>query len=500
MWPESPFRYQYGSTDQHIQLLRALQTVSISRTNQNDDDGAILPSNSSIVSQQIRGSSSDHGHHGAGKSSTTMIPPTVPLSQAARLAASLAEALDWPSEFGHRLQQMGAHYRHLPYRLGHSKALDAAVTCVLASYNLVSHGLPHDESVELANYGVAIRALREELSLADHPATTSSETLCAALIIAQYELLKPGQSSYSYVTLAGGVSAIFRGSGPGRIQSDFELAIFSSQYPAIITQALLRGEDCFLGDPDWAGVMRRGVPSDTPVLTESWTAIARLPNLLIRMRSIMSSEPGICDTSSPLYPSILRDAYALRKEIVKHSDTVTRLLSHPGVHEVCANVYKGPLPPTQEWNPTTKNESLFPHRIVKQTSMYHAWVITVNVVLSRLLPDENAALTLQTAQAARHIMATLDFVSATKPFGAMYMTYAGPMVYGVSGASERMTLLEKMTDLFRHFRMHFDHASMMTVFEAVTGGPVLTGSASVFAKGSGTNSTSSPASSISTGQ
>ncbi|KAL6247935.1 hypothetical protein RBB50_005283 [Rhinocladiella similis] len=440
-----------------------------------------------MVSQQIRGSGHDKNN--------SMIPPGVPLSQTARLAASLAEALDWPSEFGQRLQQMGAHYRHLPYRLGHSKALDAAVACVLTSYNLVSRGQPHNESVELVNYGVAIRTLREEMSLADHASTTSSETLCAALIIAQYELLKPGQS-YSYVTLAGGVSAIFRGSGPSRIQSDFELAIFSSQYPAIITQALLRGEDCFLRTSDWANVMRRGVPSDTAILTESWIAITQLPNLLMRMRSIMSSEHR-CDRSSPLYPSILRDAYALRKEIVKHSDTAGRLLSHPGVYEVCADVYKGPLPP-QEWNPATKNESLFPHRIVKQTSMYYAWVITANVVLSRLLPDENAALALQTSQAAEHIMSTLDFVSGTKPFGGMYMTYAGPMAYGVSGPSERGTLLEVMTDLFRHFWMQFNHASMMTVFEAVTGGAVVTRSGSVFARDSPTGPSSLPESLTST--
>ncbi|KAK5255513.1 hypothetical protein LTR40_010855, partial [Exophiala xenobiotica] len=385
--PDSPFRYQYGSTEQHIRLLRALQTVSPNE----EDDGA----SSGGASQQIKGVVVVQGTLG---SSSPSVPPSIPLNQAARLASALAEALDWPSEFGARLQQLGPHYRHLPCRLGHSKALDAAVHCVLTSYTLVSRGQQHMESVELASYGHAIKALREELSLsvdaAGQPSrgagtttttTTSSETLCAALIIAQYELLKPGRTRFSYVTLAGGVSAIFRAGGPGRVVgSDFEIAIFSSQYPTIITQALLRGQECFLASPDWTNVMRRGDPSEDPIITDNWVAITQLPGLLRRIRSITTAtttanSDECIDTASPLYPSILRDAYALRREIVKHNDSITRRLSHPGVYHVCPAVYKWPNPPSSsttqrppEWTPATKPEALLPKRIVKQCGMYHA--------------------------------------------------------------------------------------------------------------------------------
>ncbi|KAK5557067.1 hypothetical protein LTR46_004878 [Exophiala xenobiotica] len=538
----SSFRYQYGSTEQHIRLLRALQTVSPNE----EDDGATYPKSSGSTSQQIKGVVVVQGTLGSNSPS---VPPSVPLNQAARLASALAEALDWPSEFGARLQQLGPHYRHLPCRLGHSKALDAAVHCVLTSYTLVSRGQQHMESLELASYGHAIKALREELSssvdAAGQPSrgagtttttTTSSETLCAALIIAQYELLKPGRTRFSYVTLAGGVSAIFQAGGPGRVVgSDFEIAIFSSQYPTIITQALLRGQECFLASPDWTNVMRRGDPSEDPIITDNWVAITQLPGLLRRIRSITTTTTAnsdeCIDTTSPLYPSILRDAYALRREIVKHNDSITRRLSHPGVYHVCPAVYKWPNPPSSsstmqrppEWTPTTKLETLLPKRIVKQCGMYHAWVITVNVVLSRLLlerpmpavegrnedkTDKNgnaaSALTLQTAQSAEYIMSTLDFVSSeTKPFGGMYMTYAGPMAYGVlvlsrdrdrdsrPGGSgngdmnmnknktriwnerqdrQQLLLLDKLNDLFRPFGLRFDHDRMMTVFEAVTGG------------------------------
>ncbi len=496
-----------------------MQTVSPNE----EYDGAMFPSSHSSggASQQIKGVVVQ----GTLGSSGPSVPASVPLSQGARLAAALAAALDWPSEFGARLQQLGPHYRHLPCRLGHSKALDAAVNCVLTSYTLVSRGQQHRESVELASYGKAIKALREELSSVDQPTATTSETLCAALIIAQYELLKPGQTKFSYVTLAGGVSAIFQSGGPGRIQSDFEIAIFSSQYPTIITQALLRGQECFLSSPDWTAVMRRGDPSEDPIITDNWVTITQLPGLLRRLRSITTTtittitpttdnsqcvSQLLCDTSSPLYPSILRDAYALRRDIVKHNDDITRRLSHPGVYHVCPAVYKGPIPP-QPWTPSSKLESLTPKRIVKQSAMYHAWVITANVVLSRILmPVENAALTLQTAQSAQYIMSTLDFVSnETKPFGGMYMTYAGPLAYGVleKRPADRQLLLDKLNDLFRPFGLQFDHARMMTVFEAVTGGsPLSSRRGDVFTKSPGpgpgqgselTSSSSSPSSSTS---
>jgi hypothetical protein len=397
----------------------------------------------------------------------------VPNSQSERLAMALVQALEWPCGFGSRLQGLGAHYRHLPYRLGRSNALDAAVRCLLQSYTVISHGQPHDKPLELAAYCTAINALRQELGSPGTSATpqaTTSETLCAALIIAQYELLRPVPSS-SFVTLAGGVSAIFKGAGPGRVQSDFEQAIFAAQYPTIVTQAIIRGEKCFLSDPEWTTVMRRGNPAEDPIVTDLWITLTRLSGFLQRAR-----EAGVFDDpnreASPLYPSLLRDAYALRKDVVQHAHDINRKLSHPGVHAICPAVYKGPLPPQRWPSPPSESgvEDLTPKRALRQSGYYHACVITANIVLQRILAGQNAALSLQTGQSAEYILATLDFVTTVaKPLGAMHMTFAGPMAYGVSGPAERRLLLEKLNPVFLHVGFRFDHGSMMGVFDAFTG-------------------------------
>lgn len=386
----------------------------------------------------------------------------IPYTRSEKLAAALNEALDWPCDFGARLQQMGPHFRYLPFRLGYSKALDNAVSCLLQSYTIVSRGQPRNEALELASYGKAIRSLRMELS-SPEPSGITSETLCAALIMAQYEILKPGPV-FSYISLAGGVSAIFKACGPARLQSEFEQAMFAAHYPAIISQCLLRGEDCFLGQQEWISAINRSAAVESMLVTEIWATLAQLPGLLIRVRSLQSHSDGN-------YASVLRDAYALRKEIVKHADNVNRKLSHPGVHAICPAVYKGPLP-AQPWIPASRKEYIMQNRLVKQPGFYHGAVILVNTVIQRILGAENPSLAIQSGQSVEYIMSTLDFLSSkARPLGAMYMTFAGPMAYGVSGPAEREFLLVKTNDLFEQYWVQTD-ARMMAVFDAFTGGEV----------------------------
>ncbi|KAK4947554.1 hypothetical protein LTR10_013499 [Elasticomyces elasticus] len=386
----------------------------------------------------------------------------IPYTQSEKLAASLIEALEWPCSFGARLQQMGPHLGYVPYRLGHSKALDASISCLLQSYTLISRRQPRNDALELASYGNAIRSLRLELSSAD-PNETNSETLCAALIMAQYEVLKPSPT-FSYVTLAGGVSAIIQACGAKRIQSDFEQAMFTAHYPGIIIQCLLHGYDCFLSEIEWMDVMRRSAPIDGPLVSNIWVSFVQLPGLLSRVRSLDSH-------SDTHYASVLRDAYALRKEIVKNADDVNRKLSHPGVHAICPAVYKGPLP-AQPWTPVSQKDYITPNRAIKQPGFYHGAVILVNTVIQRILQAENPSLTIQSRQSVEYILSTMDFtLSNARPLGAMFMTFAGPMAYGICGPDERSFLLIKMNELFGQY-WNQTETSMMIVFEAFTGGAV----------------------------
>ena len=70
------------------------------------------------------------------------------------------------------------------------------------------------------------------------------------------------------------------------------------------------------------------------------------------------------------------------------------------------------------------------------------------------------------------ILSTVEFaLSNASPFGAMYMTFAGPMAYGMCGPDERSFLLVRMNELFGHY-WNQTKMSITVVFEAVTGGAV----------------------------
>src|ERR1700761_2796773 len=61
-------------------------------------------------------------------------------------------------------------------------------------------------------------------------------------------------------------SPVFQACGPNRVMSsDFEHALFSSQYPTIVTQCMLKGERCFLSDPQWKNIMGSPNLHDSPL-------------------------------------------------------------------------------------------------------------------------------------------------------------------------------------------------------------------------------------------
>ncbi|KIW86961.1 uncharacterized protein Z519_12426 [Cladophialophora bantiana CBS 173.52] len=405
------------------------------------------------------------------EATTDHLAPVIPLTQSERLAATLITVLERPSGFGARLQQIGSYFGQLPPRLGCSVALDAAVNCLLYSFTAVSVGEPRNNSLELVCYCTAISALRRELAQYDDNGllSTPSETLCASLLLAQYEILKPGPA-YTFVTLSGGVSAILRGCGPGRVQSSqFEVAIFMTQYPTIITQCMLRGEDCFLSGPEWANTMRRTWNGyESSITAELWTALARLPGLQVRARAIDRATPS--SSSSNLDAELLSQIYNIRASIVFRSDAVTHNLSTPSVYATYPRAYRGLLP-VRDFRPETKLESLQPARYIKQATFYHTCTILVNTVLQSLLSAPNPAISLQTSQSATYILETLDFAKTTKPFGAFYMTFAGPLCYGVLADSmQKEMLLAGMKRIFDDAGIVWTHLSMQGVFAALTKG------------------------------
>jgi hypothetical protein len=70
-------------------------------------------------------------------------------------------------------------------RIGHNKALDAAVRCLLQAH----HAMLYDRDIHtegLESYNESIALIRRDLQ--DQQARTTSETVCAALILSTYEV------------------------------------------------------------------------------------------------------------------------------------------------------------------------------------------------------------------------------------------------------------------------------------------------------------------------
>ena len=156
------------------------------------------------------------------------IPAKVPMSLPARLSASLLHALYSGDPWGLRLQDFGLYFVDLPHRLGQNRALDAAVDTFLHSYQCMQRGEKIPRPSELVRYGNAIRLLREVMSTPDQ--ATTPDTLCAALLLYQYEVMKRQPGTLSIITLAGGVSVMLEAWGPTRIKSRFEYCLFMSHF------------------------------------------------------------------------------------------------------------------------------------------------------------------------------------------------------------------------------------------------------------------------------
>ena len=152
----------------------------------------------------------------------------VPMNSTARLSASLLHALYSGDPWGLRLQDFGLYIVDLPQRLGQNKALDAAVDTFLHSYQCMQRGEKILRQSELVRYASAIKLLREVVSTPDE--ATTSETMCAALLLYQYEVMKRQPTTVCVMTLAGGVSAILEAWGPTRIKTQFEYGLFMSHF------------------------------------------------------------------------------------------------------------------------------------------------------------------------------------------------------------------------------------------------------------------------------
>ncbi len=87
---------------------------------------------------------------------------------------------------GFQLQRLGVVIPFLPSRIGKNRALDAAVRCLLQAHrSLLEMGKNiYNEGID--SYNEAVALIRKDLN--ERQDKTSSETVCAALILSTYEV------------------------------------------------------------------------------------------------------------------------------------------------------------------------------------------------------------------------------------------------------------------------------------------------------------------------
>jgi hypothetical protein len=386
----------------------------------------------------------------------------MPLATNERLAFDLSLALEQPSKPGYRIQQMGPHFRFLPGRLGCNEALDAALDCFLCSYNTVLANQSRNTSAELSRYSRAINALRRKFDNTD-ASGIDSETLCAALLLAQYEILKPSHEGSDYVALAGGVSAVFEACGPDRVKaSDFEHAIFASIYPTILTQCISRGEKCYLNVGYWSEIMRKESPHLSSLTSSLWSNLSLMADALVETRTATWS------WSARDQASLVKKLCGIRIGILAKADEVKRSLCHPDIFIISPDVYRGPLP-TSTIERQSRSCSLAAVRIIKQATFFHCAVIQVNVNLQSLMQSPSPALERQISESADFILATMSFAETQKPFGAWYMSFIGPLCYGgLSNQVDKEACLLGMRAIFDDRSEDWTHESLQDTFEAFT--------------------------------
>ncbi|KAH8728279.1 hypothetical protein GQ44DRAFT_702087 [Phaeosphaeriaceae sp. PMI808] len=175
----------------------------------------------------------------------------------------------------------------VPTVLQHSPYLDLAAEAVALGY-FGKQSKSRDTLVR--SYSVYTNALRVLSKAIQHPKEClSSETLCAVLLLLQYERFVSieGNSWYSH---ASGIRKLIQLRGPERHRLGIDHAILMASRGYIIAEALLTGEACFLEDKAWKGV--QFAATDSPLAPENFeffheglNYFASVPGLLQRARS-----------------------------------------------------------------------------------------------------------------------------------------------------------------------------------------------------------------------
>ena len=230
------------------------------------------------------------------------VPQPVPSAEDQNLLFQLLDAIIPSRRDGLSCTTINIFLPLLPPRIGHHRALDTAVMCLLDRLTTLGD---RENPGAARKYANALESLRKCLS--DETENQSAETMCATLILHHYEVLRFETGWLpNYLAHAGGAAAIVKARGPSSFRSEFDRAILLAQHCSIVTISMFDASDCFLCDDEWNTVIEESLPScDGSTVAascqKSWHRIAQfIGSLTPRMRQflIINNYEGYSDTSS----------------------------------------------------------------------------------------------------------------------------------------------------------------------------------------------------------
>ncbi|KXL51224.1 hypothetical protein M433DRAFT_157674 [Acidomyces richmondensis BFW] len=221
-----------------------------------------------------------------------------------------------------RLAMMPGRYilKHIPQRIGTSKALDDAVRCVSVPHNSGAH-----VSLTIENGGLYLIALRSlQAALHDPLLANTPETLAAAALLQMHEHYID-HSGRRWIHHARGVVTMLKLRGPARITDGVERAILQAQTGNIFMAALLSGQECFLASPGWSEVIHSAPlteDGENMVLMKMISTGLPIPGLLRSysrfMQNLVDDIQDTSDTDRDTLTNLFQNLMKLRHQFRSH--------------------------------------------------------------------------------------------------------------------------------------------------------------------------------------
>jgi endoglycosylceramidase len=193
------------------------------------------------------------------------------------------------------------------------------------------------------------RCLQCLADLIRNPQTVKSDhTLGAAVMLAIYEMLD-GTGQNSWLTHSRGITALFRHRGARAHSQGVGHMLLIAFRSFLVADALIRGEPCFLAEPEWRSIIKGAVRQEGllgkgsklgDLIEYSFHEITIVPGLVARTRSLsIKLTHGSPERRQNLMSELMQSRErltSLHSQLVILSSNDIRLEDRPGVY--------GPIP------------------------------------------------------------------------------------------------------------------------------------------------------------